>query len=143
MQVKNNIKLPDGRLLQSQPDHRLQQNAHAGQLGDGSGHGLHVIGAVFALGAVAESDDAAEDARQNLAADKEAEGKVHVGGRDGAERAEDEESHGSEKEMVFRRIDGREKRPGFDLAVGRIGVGRHFSLQYMQMAQAPAAKQDE
>ena len=52
---------------------------------------------MFALGSVAEGDDAAEDAGQNLAADEEAEGEIHVGGRDGAERAEDENCHRPEQ----------------------------------------------
>jgi len=84
---KEQDELPDRRFLESEPDHGLDEDGHAGHVGDGGGHGLDVIGAVLALGAVAVSDDAAEDASEDLATDEEADGEVHVGGGDGAQRS--------------------------------------------------------
>ena len=128
MQVKIR-QLPDRRLLQSQPDHRLDQHAHAGHAGNRSRHGLHVIGPVLALGAVAESDDAAENSGQHLPADKEAEGEIHVRRRNAAQRPENEDRHRPQQQMVFGSVDGRQERPGLDLALRRIGFGPHRCFQ--------------
>ena len=76
------------------PSHTIAwiEHAHARHATRPSGHGLHVVRAVLALGAVAVGDDAAEDAGQHLAADEEAEREVHVRGGDAAERAEDQDA---------------------------------------------------
>ena len=80
-------QLPDGRLRQPHPHHRLDEHAHGAHARDRGRRRLHVVRAVLALGAVAEGDGGAEDAREHLAAHEEAEREVHVGRGDAAQRA--------------------------------------------------------
>ena len=59
---------------------------------------------MLALGAVAVGDDAAEDAREHLPADEEPEAEVHVRGGDAAERAQHQQRHRPEQEVVARAL---------------------------------------
>ena len=102
-------QLPAGRQRHPQPDHRLDEHAHAGQVGHRGGHGLDVVGAVFPLGAVAVGDDAAEDARQDLGADGESQAERHVGGGDPAQRTQDQQGHCAEQQVIAGAAGRRER----------------------------------
>ncbi len=55
---------------------------------------------MLALGAVAQRYCGTEDARENLPADKKAQGEVHVRGRDSAQGPEYENAETEEKQVI-------------------------------------------
>ena len=103
-------QLPGGGHLHPQPHRGLDEDRHGAERGDRGGHGLHVVGAVPALGAVGVGDDAAEDAGEDLPGDEDPEGEVHVRRGDTSERAKDEERHRGEHQVESERA--RSGHPG-------------------------------
>ena len=93
--------LPGRRLRQAHPHHRLHQHAHAAHAGHRGGGGLDVVGAVLAVGAVARGDGGAEQARQHLAADEEAEREVHVGRGHAGQRPQHEHADRGQQQVVL------------------------------------------
>ena len=108
------------------PSHTMAwiSTRHAAHAGDRGGHGLHVVGAVLAFRPVAAGDRAAQDAGQHLPADEEPEREVHERRGDAAQRAEDEDGHGAEQEVIARRADGRKKAFG-------LGNGGESTLEHV------------
>ena len=113
-------ELPDRRLRQPHPHHRLDEHAHAAHAGHRGRRRLHVVGAVLAFGAVAEGDGRAEDAREHLPAHEEAQREIHVGGGDAAQRAQHEDAEADEEGVVLPGARGGKPGP----ARGRSGRAR-------------------
>ena len=104
-------QLPHRRLRQAEPDHRLDQHAHRAHARDRRRRRLDVVGAVLAVGAVAVGDGRAEQAREHLAADEEADREVHVRRRQPAERAEDEDAEREQQRVVLPGVLRRQPAP--------------------------------
>ena len=104
-------QLPGRRLRQPHPHHRLDQHAHRRHAGHRGRRRLDVVGAVLAFGAVAVGDGGAEDARQHLPADEEAEREVHVRRGDAAQRPEHEDAERGQQQVVFPAALRRAARP--------------------------------
>ena len=114
-------QLPHRRLRQAEPDHRLDQHAHRAHARDRCGCRLDVVRAVLAFGAVAVGDGRAEQAREHLAADEEADREVHVRRRQSAERAEDEDAEREQEGVVLPRVRCGQPAPARRRGDGRVG----------------------
>src|SRR5229473_2035793 len=128
-------ELPGGRLGEPEPDHRLDEHAHAAHSGDRSGHRLHVIRTVLSVGAIAEGHHAAQNPREHLAADEKPEREIHVRGGDAAQRPENEDGDGAKQEVVAARVDRRQEAE----SLGHVSYPSPAALRRNPVRSLPAA----